>query len=367
MATASEQYEERLDRILKAVRMEKTDRIPVVPLGDSFCARQQGVKMSEFATKPEFSNKVMLDSFESLGGVDGIQHVSLYAYGLSTIWFSRLKIPGKELPDDEIWQVDEQELMTVEDYDAIVKDGFRSFREKYYREKLDDLDAKMAINIEVYPKMLQNAVERGVVPFSPAIVTIPYEMFCGGRSMAKFLKDLYRIPDKVQAAMDAAMPVIIEDARMLCRNARLTAIWAGGWRAASEFISPKHWQKFVLPYYKQLVEAIVEEGTIAVLHFDSSWTRDLQYLREFPSRKCVFSPDGRTDIWKAKEILGDHLCIMGDVPAAMLTLGTVDDVKGYCRKLIEKLGPTGYIMAQGCDIPPDAKPENVEAMIASVK
>jgi uroporphyrinogen-III decarboxylase len=57
---------------------------------------------------------------------------------------------------------------------------------------------------------------------------------------------------------------------------------------------------------------------------------------------------------------------MGDVHAAMLALGTPDQVTEYCQGLIGKIGPTGYIMAQGCDIPPDAKPENVAALIASV-
>ena len=73
--------------------------------------------------------------------------------------------------------------------------------------------------------------------------------------------------------------------------------------------------------------------------------------------------DGESDIFKAKEILGDHMCIMGDVPASMLYLDTPDIVYDYCSKLIRKLGPTGFILQSGCDIPANAKLENVKAMV----
>jgi uroporphyrinogen-III decarboxylase len=35
--------------------------------------------------------------------------------------------------------------------------------------------------------------------------------------------------------------------------------------------------------------------------------------------------------------------------------------------LIEEIGPNGFILAQGCDIPPDAKFENVKAMVDAVQ
>jgi uroporphyrinogen-III decarboxylase len=111
----------------------------------------------------------------------------------------------------------------------------------------------------------------------------------------------------------------------------------------------------------------VEEGAIPVLHFDADWTRDLERFKEFPKGKCVLSLDGKTDIFKAKEILGDHMCLMGDVPARMLSLGTPQEVAEYSRRLINEVGPGGFILAQGCDIPPDAQYDNVKAMIDAVQ
>ncbi|MBW1788591.1 MAG: uroporphyrinogen decarboxylase, partial [Deltaproteobacteria bacterium] len=73
-----------------------------------------------------------------------------------------------------------------------------------------------------------------------------------------------------------------------------------------------------------------------------------------------------TDIFRAKEILGDHMCLMGDVPAMMLFHKSPDDVSEYCSKLIRELGPEGFILQSGCDIPENAKLENVQAMVAAV-
>ena len=77
------------------------------------------------------------------------------------------------------------------------------------------------------------------------------------------------------------------------------------------------------------------------------------------------STDGQTDLFRAKEILGGHMCLMGDVPATMLAFGTPDEVYEYSIKLIKELGPEGFIPHSGCDIPMDAKLPNVQAMVAA--
>jgi hypothetical protein len=92
-----------------------------------------------------------------------------------------------------------------------------------------------------------------------------------------------------------------------------------------------------------------------------------QRLLELPSRRCVLALDSKTDIFRAKKILAGHMCLLGDVPPGLLTLGTVQAVNDYCWRLLDKVGPDGFIMAQGCAIPPSAKFENVQAMVDSVK
>jgi uroporphyrinogen-III decarboxylase len=68
---------------------------------------------------------------------------------------------------------------------------------------------------------------------------------------------------------------------------------------------------------------------------------------------------------KATEILGDHMCLMGDVPATMQCLGSREEVYGYSTRLIRELGPEGFILQSGCDVSPNAKLENIRAMVSA--
>jgi uroporphyrinogen-III decarboxylase len=125
------------------------------------------------------------------------------------------------------------------------------------------------------------------------------------------------------------------------------------------------WERFVWPYLEKLACEVLDSGTIVIFHLDSDWTRDLDMFKTFPAGRCVLSLDSSTDIFKAKEVLGDTMCIMGDVSPVLLSHGTPDEVHAYCRRLIDGLGPTGFILHSGCDIPIDARVENVQAMIAA--
>jgi uroporphyrinogen-III decarboxylase len=121
----------------------------------------------------------------------------------------------------------------------------------------------------------------------------------------------------------------------------------------------------VWPYFRKMVFEVIEGGLIALLHLDSDWTRELDRFKELPRGKCIMALDGETDIFRAKDILDNHMCIMGDVPASMLFLSDPDDVYQYRSRLIRELGPQGFILQSGCDIPTNAKLENVQAMVAA--
>jgi uroporphyrinogen-III decarboxylase len=112
-----------------------------------------------------------------------------------------------------------------------------------------------------------------------------------------------------------------------------------------------------------MTHALAAAGVGSVLHFDQDWTRDLARLRELPAKKCILNLDGVTDIRKAKHELGDHMAIMGDVPAAMFAHGTPDDIYNYVRDLVRDVGPTGLLLCPGCDAPLNTKPENMEAFV----
>ena len=90
-------------------------------------------------------------------------------------------------------------------------------------------------------------------------------------------------------------------------------------------------------------------GNLAmVFHLDQDWLKFLPLFRELPEGRYVLELDGATDIFKAKQIVGDRMCLMGDVPARLFKLGTALDVERYCRKLIDHVGRgSGFILSCG--------------------
>ena len=359
-------YNTRLERILKAVALETPDRVPVVLEYSGFAAYVTGTRMAEFLRCPATNLETMIRAFDMVGDADAINYESFWPYNLCFSYMSKISVPGVDLPEDEMWQVVESELMTRDDYDLILKQGWNEYAEEFLAQRIfhevpdDYLPPKRKS-----PDAQTAWRQKGVPVLSGGDVSTPYELLCGSRSLMEFSMDLFDLPDKVIAAMDAMVPHLAGKAIRSSRQRGYPLVWVGGWQAAPSMLSPEMWRRFVWPYFNRLVHEIVDGGLIALLHLDSDWTRELECFKELPKGRCIMALDGETDIFKAKEILGDHMCIMGDVPAAMLFRDTPDNVYAYCARLIHELGPQGFILQSGCDIPANAKLENVQAMVAA--
>ena len=99
---------------------------------------------------------------------------------------------------------------------------------------------------------------------------------------------------------------------------------------------------------------------------EGGYNSRLEVVKDLPKGAVVWWFD-QTDIFRAKEILGDTACICGNVPSSMLLKGEPADVKEHCRKLIEVVGQNGgYILTSGA-IMNQAKADNIRAMMEAAK
>ena len=74
-----------------------------------------------------------------------------------------------------------------------------------------------------------------------------------------------------------------------------------------------------------------------------------------------------TDVFRAKEIIGDRMCIQGGVPPTILQAGTPEEVDAYCKKLIEVVGKDGGLILGPGSASDYARPENVKAMVEAAR
>jgi uroporphyrinogen-III decarboxylase len=271
-------------------------------------------------------------------------------------------MPGKELGDDDMWQILEKENMQVSDYEDIINNGFEGVYNRILAEKCGDPDKHLGPFFEYLPTATQRYADAGMPCYTSFILGTPFELFCGGRSLERFFIDLMDIPDLVEEASKVAMEYQMAKYDAMLAAMKPMGVWVGGWRGAPYMLSMEIWERFVWPYIKKFAELVLSHGVTPIFHLDSNWDRGLEHFREMTEKKCIMGLDSKTDIRLAKKVLGDKMCILGDVPPELLAFGTAEAVFDHATALISDIGPTGYILASGCDVPSNAKKENVKAM-----
>ena len=131
-------------------------------------------------------------------------------------------------------------------------------------------------------------------------------------------------------------------------------------------MSEEAFERFYWPHCKKLLLTLIERGMTPCMFFEGNCDAKLEYLLELPKGSMLVRLD-RTDIFKAKEILGGHLCLEGNVPVSLLQMGSVQEVEDYCKKLIDVVGKGGGFVLSPRSSTHLAKPENLKAMIDFTK
>ncbi|MBN2318258.1 MAG: hypothetical protein JXR49_04240 [Acidobacteria bacterium] len=127
-------------------------------------------------------------------------------------------------------------------------------------------------------------------------------------------------------------------------------------------MSLEQFQRFYWPTFRALLVALVDEGLNPVVLVEGAYNSRLDIIRDVPEGKIIYGYEN-VDMAKAKRILGDRVCIMGNVPVSLLATGTVDQVKEYCRMLLNSVGSDGgFIMSSAAGLE-DARDENVRTIV----
>lgn len=364
------------ERFEAVVALETPDRVPVMPLMTAFAVRAQGMTQGEGWRDVDKGFKAMLDTFNDLGGFDKLYKPNLFWPMIGGRFCStpvRVLIPGRQLPEDALNQIDERELFSREDYDKLAALGWNAFWDEQYQvisggRTIEKLAASQNRLLDHYIQEVEAYHSRDIYPLFGAYVDSTIMAFSMARTLTQFTMDLYEVPDKVKAAMDGTCDDLIQNALDVISLTKIPLVFIVLERGSGFYYRMDIFEEFEWPYLQRYVDVFLSEGITPWFHFDTDWGLNLPYLRQLPKGKCVCDLDGTTDIFKAKEILDGHMCISGDVPASLLTLGTAEQVREYCQRLIDEVGRGGgFFLTTGCECPIDAKFENVKMMIDMAK
>lgn len=363
----------KFSNLLACKKPASRGEIPIYPMILTWCGTAAGMPQAELLASNENWQKAMVRTFEVIGRPDVFITTcakdAVFAMGLP------VSLPGRELGPNALYQFIEKPNMTVDDYRLIVQRGWDAFYNAYMMRiqkppmkgqiplilRFIKLGSNMGKNIKYFSSM-------GMVPIYSVAMAPAFDSLCMIRSMEAFPYDLYEEPGPLQDALRRATPDIIKGSITNARRVKGDRVGIFAMRSSCSFISPAMFEEFSWPYLKQTIEAFYKAGITSVLHADGNWLPLMHYFRELPKGSMHIELDGVTDIFKAHAILDGWQSVRGDVPAAMLAFGTPDQVSAYCEKLISELGMKGgFMLGSGCEVPIDAKLENVKAMMAAVK
>jgi uroporphyrinogen-III decarboxylase len=405
---AKKGFEARVTRLVKCLRLEKPDRVPcILPAGQfplHYAGTTTRIAMYNYEEMKRAWRMFQRD-FDSDTCVAPTFDVSSGRTN-EIIQTQMMKWPGHGLGmDADMAQFVEGEYMKADEYDHLLKDpgdffwrvclprtlfAFKPFRKLApFRGSIampnaflgaatqpDVREAFQAIidagkELEIFQQAQMEVAMEGQAAGFPMLMggmaAAPFD-FLGDtlRGTHGIMTDIFRQPDKIHEAMEVITPWIVEGALAQANASGRPLVFFALHKGDDAFISDKNFEIFYWPSLKKVILQLVAEGCVPLLFAEGRMNRRLEAIKDLPKSSVLWWFD-RTDMARAKQVLGDVACISGNVPASMMCLGTPQEVKEYCRKLIEDCAKNGGFILTGGSAAHKTTAAHLRAMMDAVK
>ncbi|MGI9953398.1 uroporphyrinogen decarboxylase family protein [Moorellaceae bacterium AZ2] len=405
-----ELYQERLKRVEDAICLRVPDRVPIILGWGFFPARYAGITYEDYMYNPEKIMDAAIRVHEDFAPDMAEDPFALYFLGptLDALDFKQLRWPGHNVDSMVPYQFIEGEYMKAEEYDHFIEDptdwmirkylprvcgalkalsqatpvknfitysigipyGLASYATEEVEEALDAIKraARASLRAWTYGKKFREEMSRRGFPMAYGGLTqAPFDtlgdFFRGTRGI---MLDMYRCPEKLLKALEVLTPWMIEMGVSSGKASGNPRIFIALHKGSDQFMNHEQFKTFYWPSLKNLIMGLIDAGMIPVVFLEADYTSRLEIIKDVPPGKVVYRLE-KTDIFKAKAILGDRVCLRGNVPISLLCVGTPEDVKAYCKKLIDVVGKDGGFIMDASTGVEDARIENIKAMIDFTK
>ena len=234
---------------------------------------------------------------------------------------------------------------------------------------------------ESISKAVMPILQKGAAMFAATneIISLGFPMTMGGPAHAPFdtigdfirgtkgiMIDMYRRPGKLLEALEKMVPIHINSALSLNPGAP-PFVFFPLHKGSDGFMSLDQFKTFYWPTLRRVVMAVIEAGFVPCLFWEGSTNNArLEIIADIPRGKAIYHFE-KVDLRKAKEILGNTVCIKGNVPLSLLMVGTAEQVREYVKELIDVAGKGGGLIVDSSAVIDKAKPENIKTMMDFAK
>ncbi|MEN6586753.1 MAG: uroporphyrinogen decarboxylase family protein [Sulfuricella sp.] len=136
--------------------------------------------------------------------------------------------------------------------------------------------------------------------------------------------------------------------------------------ASPAVVPPQFFRELLLPRLQQVFAAFRQAGALANwLNIAGPTAATLPYYPEAGADIANFDYYVEPD--QVQRLL-PRTCVDGNMKSLLFVEGTPDEVAATAARLITAFAQRGgFLLSSGCEIPPEAKPENIAAMVAACR
>lgn len=374
-------YNKRLDRYMAAIRMQPTDRVPIIFNTCYFAEEYSGFTLQEILYQPEKWLACDVKFAVDFPEVDTFRSNIAYAPTWDVVDYKLYKIPGREIPPKSLQQFVENDWMKADEYREFIDDpvGFRF--NKYFPRILGEFGKGAARSHIAFLKsgflrgilggiMAQKSAtlknEYAVLPTTMGSLTAPFDILSDNyRGLHGIMRDMFRQKDDVKEACNRIMEINNANVAGAVDPNKQFPIFIATHKPC--FMSPKQFDEFYWPTFYNGMMKFINAGYTFRVFLEGNWAPHWDHLADFPKGTVLFDVDNEADIFEAKKAFGHKSFITGGIPTDMFILGSPQDIKDRVKLLCDTFGQNGGWGPQGGGhVPNDAKPENLQALIDAV-
>lgn len=175
-----------------------------------------------------------------------------------------------------------------------------------------------------------------------------FEIPAGSR-MTEFVNSIADQPQKLKDDARYMLDSALAEAEKFRKHGALDgfALCSDYCFNSGPFLSPAMFDEFITPYLKELIAGYREMGFYVIKHTDGNIMPILDSLvASGPHALHSLDPQGGVDIAEVKRLVGDKICLIGNVNCGLMDTGTDDEVVESARYALKHGMPGGgYIFS----------------------
>ncbi len=191
----------------------------------------------------------------------------------------------------------------------------------------------------------------------------PYSLASRLFDMTELMMECFDSPDDVHILLEKVTEYLTEYIKAFKQVGADGVIMA---EPAAGLLSPDMAEEFSNPYVQKIIDAVNSEDFAVCYHNCGESASDMfEALGELHAD--IFHFGNEVNIEKALRIMPQDKVIMGNVNPVLLKTGCVDDVQNEVEKVYNLCGGyPNFMISTGCDVPSEAKIENIKAYFEKV-